>query len=185
MDSWVPGLVVALAIGIGLLWWDSRREKTGQGSYTARRVAMLVAAVQPRCEEEIVAAMTCELGNIDSMASNLFRAKSKEHAGVAWSGRRVDTLPERMFLALGKHHVYVFEYRLKLFGWDIGRQVARWPRDKTSVVAEYTATMVYFVVATSSGETHALEASVISRPGGRPALDFLKTIGAVDYRSTL
>ncbi len=148
-------------------------------------MARLVRTIQPYCAEKIIAAMPCSRGHADSTGSNLFATTSKEHAGAMRPGAGVDTLPENIFLALSFRWIYAFDYSPKLIGFDIKERVACWPRDEVSVLAEYTSTMIYFVMRTRSGESHALEVSAMSAPAGRPAVEFLHVLGAVDYRSTL
>jgi hypothetical protein len=152
---------------------------------TARRMARLVRTVQPYCAESIVAAMPCSRGHADSTGSDLFAARAKERAGGLRPGGGFATLPEHVFLALGSRWIYAFDYAPKLVGFEIKERVACWPKDEVSVLAEYTSTMVYFVIRTRSGESHALEVSAMSAPVGRPAVEFLHILGAVDYRSTL
>jgi hypothetical protein len=146
-------------------------------------MAKLIRAVQPHCAEQVVAAIPCARGHLDTEASSLFVAKSKEPAGRVGPGVGLATLPERVFLAFGSRWIYAFDYSPKLLGYEIKQQVACWPRDEVSVVAEYTSTMIYFVMTTRSGESHAFEVSAMSMPAGRPAVEFLDIVGAVDYRS--
>jgi hypothetical protein len=148
-------------------------------------MARLVRAVQPYCAENIVAATPCSRGRADSTGSNLFAAREKERASGVRPGVGFGTLPEHVFLALGSRWIYAFDYTPKLVGFEIKERVACWPRDEVSVLAEYTSTMLYFVVRTRSGENHALEVSVMSAPAGQPAVEFLHMLGAVDYRTTL
>ena len=148
-------------------------------------MAKLVRAVQPYCAENIVAAMPCSRADTDSGGSNLFRLRSKDLASGMQPSGISGRLPERVFLALGSRWIYAFNYAPQLVGFKIKERVACWPRDEVSALAEYTSTMVYFVMRTRSGESHALEVSAMSAPVGRPAVEFLHILGAVDYRSTL
>ncbi|OFW56552.1 MAG: hypothetical protein A2133_08540 [Actinobacteria bacterium RBG_16_64_13] len=148
-------------------------------------MARLVRTVQPYCAENIVAAMPCSRGHADSTGSSLFAARKKEQASGLRSGGGLGALPEDVFLALGSRWIYAFDYTPKLVGFEIKERVACWPKDEVSVLAEYTSTMVYFVIRTRSGESHALEVSAMSAPAGRPAVEFLHLLGAVDYRATL
>jgi hypothetical protein len=144
---------------------------------TSRRMAKLVRAVQPYCDENIVAAVPCSRGHADATGSSLFAARTKELAHRVRPGDGIDALPENVFLALGSRWIHAFDYSPKLFGFRIKKQVARWPRDKTTVVAEYTSTMIYVVITTRSGESHALEVSALSTPAGRPTVEFFDIVG--------
>ena len=146
-------------------------------------MAKLVRAIQPYCKEEIVAAMPCTRGEADSTGSDLFTRRAREVASGVRPAGNFDSLPEYVFLALGTHSLYAFDYRPKLFGYEIKMQVACWPRNEVSVVAECTATMAYFVITKSSGESYALEISAMSYPVGRSAVEFLSILGGSTRRT--
>ena len=60
--------------------------------------------------------------------------------------------------------------------FKVKKEVARWPKDEVSVVAEKTSTMATFVLTTSSGESYPLE--VPTMMGGKELVDvFLKALG--------
>jgi hypothetical protein len=138
---------------------------------TMKQIAKMVDALQPHCDEEIVAAMTCS--HAGSMSSLLV---SKLMGGIG-AGTKSSSLPNPVFIAVGSRSIYAFDYAPRGFKFKIKKEVARWPKDEVSVVAEKTSTMATFVLTTSSGESHPLE--VPTMMGGKELVDaFLKALGA-------
>jgi len=137
---------------------------------TMRQMAKMVDALQPHCDEEIVAAMTCS--HAGSMSSVLV---SKLMGGIG-AGTKSSNLPNPVFIAVGSKSIYAFDYAPRGFKFKIKKEVARWPKDEVSVVAEKTSTMATFVLTTSSGESYPLE--VPTMMGGKELVDvFLKALG--------
>ncbi|MGW8180454.1 MAG: hypothetical protein ACWGQW_17095 [bacterium] len=116
-----------------------------------KQMAKMVDALQPYCDEEIVAAMTCS--HAGSMSSGL---ASKFLGGIGAGGKTSD-LPNPVFIAVGPHTVYAFDYKPRGFKFKIKREVARWPRDEVSVQVEKTGMMTSFTLNTASGESYPLE----------------------------
>jgi hypothetical protein len=137
---------------------------------TMKQMAKMVDALQPHCEEEIVAAMTCS--HAGSMSSGLI---SKLFGGFG-GGAKSSNLPNPVFIAVGSKSIYAFDYAPRGFNFKIKKEVARWPRDEVSVEAENTGAMATFVLTTGSGESYHFE--VPTMMGGRELVDvFLGAIG--------
>jgi len=137
---------------------------------TMKQMAKMVDALQPHCEEEIVAAMTCS--HAGSMSSGLI---SKLFGGFG-GGAKSSNLPNPVFIAVGSKSIYAFDYAPRGFNFKIKKEVARWPRDEVSVEAENTGAMATFVLTTGSGESYHFE--VPTMMGGRELVDvFLSAIG--------
>jgi len=138
---------------------------------TMKQMAKMVDALQPHCDEEIVAAMTCS--HAGSMSSLLV---SKLMGGIG-AGTKSSNLPNPVFIAVGSKSIYAFDYAPRGFKFKIKKEVARWSKDEVSVVAEKTSTMATFVLTTNSGESYPLE--VPTMMGGKELVDvFLKALGA-------
>jgi hypothetical protein len=137
---------------------------------TVKQMAKMVDALQPHCDEEIVAAMTCS--HAGSMSSVLV---SKLMGGVG-AGAKSSNLPNPVFIAVGSKSIYAFDYAPRGFKFKIKKEVARWPKDEVSVVVEKTGTMATFVLTTASGESYPLE--VPTMMGGKELVDmFLEALG--------
>jgi hypothetical protein len=148
---------------------------------TSKRMAKLIAAAQPLCTEEITAAVTCNRAHSDSAGSDLLTAGWKPLAGARVRRRVLGPVPD-VLLAVGSRSFWAFECAPKVFGIEIKRLVASWPRDGVRVVAEKTMMMIYVIVAPRSGERHAFELSAMSMRGAQLAIAFLDAVGAKDYR---
>ncbi|RLC98044.1 MAG: hypothetical protein DRI46_11980 [Chloroflexi bacterium] len=137
---------------------------------TMKQMAKMVDAVQPHCDEEIIAAMTCS--HAGSMSSVLV---SKLMGGIG-GGMKSSDLPNPVFIAVGAKSIYAFNYAPKGFKFKIKKEVLRWSKDEVSVVAEMTSTMATFVLTMDSGEIYPLE--VPTMMGGKELVDvFLKALG--------
>jgi hypothetical protein len=140
---------------------DSKQEK---------KMAKMVDAVQPHCDEPIVAAMTCS--HAGSMSSTLI---SKFTGGIGAMAKSSD-LPNPVFIAVGANTIYAFDYKPRGFKFKIKKEVARWPRNEVSVTSDKSAGMCQFVITTSSGESYPLE--VPTMMGGKELVDmFLQALG--------
>lgn len=116
-----------------------------------KQMAIMVNAVQPYCEEKIMAAMTCS--HAGSMSSLLM----SKLLGGAGAGGRTSDLPNPVFIAVGDKTVYAFAYQPRGFKFKIGKEAARWLKDEVKIIYEQASTMCYFSLNTSSGESYALE----------------------------
>ncbi len=135
-----------------------------------KQMAKMVDAVQPHCNEEIVAAMTCS--HAGSMSSFLV-SKLTGIGGMVQSS----DLPNPVFIAVGANTIYAFDYAPKGFNFKIKKEVARWPKNDISVLAEKSKMMVTFVLTTGSGESYPFE--VATMMGGKELVDmFLDALGA-------
>jgi len=140
---------------------DPKREK---------QMARMVDAVQPHCDEPMLAAMTCS--HAGSMGSTLLY----KLAGGIGAPTRSSNLPNPVFIAVGANTVYAFDYKPRGFKFKIKKEVARWPRDEISVAAEKSRGMCQFVIAMGSGESYPLE--VPTMMGGEELVDmFLQALG--------
>ena len=122
---------------------------------TMKQMAKMIDAVQPHCDEEIVAAMICS--HAGSMRSMLV---PKLLGGIG-GGKKSTRLPNPVFIAVGNQTIYAFKYTPRGFNYKIKKEVARWPKDEVSVEVEKTSMMASFVLTTGSGESHSLEVSTI------------------------
>lgn len=130
---------------------------------TMKQMAKMVEAVQPHCDETIVAAMTCShAGSMSSMLASKF-------AGGIGAIRKSSDLPNPVFIAVGSKSVYAFKYAPRGFKFKIKKEVARWPKNKINVSVEKTRTMVKFAILTDSGEYYPLELSTLM--GGKELID--------------
>jgi hypothetical protein len=137
---------------------------------TMMQMAKMVDALQPHCDEEIVAAMTCS--HAGSMSSVLV----SKLMGGAGAGAKSSNLPNPVFIAVGSKSIYAFDYAPRGFKFKIKKEVARWPKDEVNVVAEKTNTMATFVLTTASGEHYPLEVPTLM--GGRELVEvFLDALG--------
>jgi hypothetical protein len=129
---------------------------------TMKQMAKMVDALQPHCDEEIVAAMTCS--HAGSMRSVLV---PKLFGGIG-AGRKPSTLPNPVFIGVGSNSIYAFKYAPRGFKFKI--------KDEVSVEVEKTRTMATFVLTTGSGESHHLE--VATMMGAEELVDvFLEALG--------
>lgn len=135
-----------------------------------KQMAVMVDAVQPHCDEPIVAAMTCS--HAGSMGSTLL---SKFMGGAGAPGKSFD-LPNPVFIAVGSATVYAFDYKPRGFKFKIKKEAARWPRDKVSVAIEEAPAMITFIMTVASDRSYPLEVPVAF--GGRDLVDmFLNSFG--------
>ena len=136
---------------------------------TMKQMAKMVDALQPHCDEQIVAAMTCS--HAGSMSAVLV---SKLPGGIV-GGTRSSDLPNPVFIAVGSETVYAFDYAPKGFKFKIKGEVARWPKEELDVAVEKASGMVTFVLTTGSGENYPLE--VPTMMGGGALVDvFLEAL---------
>ena len=135
-----------------------------------KQMAKMVDALQPHCDEEIVAAMTC------SHAGSMSSVLASKLMGGAGAGTKTSNLPNPVFIGVGSKSIYAFDYAPRGFKFKIKKEVARWPKDEVSVVAEKSRAMVTFVLTTGSGESYAFE--VPTMMGGKELVDmFLEALG--------
>jgi hypothetical protein len=138
---------------------------------TVKQMAKMVDALQPHCDEELVAAMTCS--HAGWMSSLLI---SKLTGGFG-AGRKSSHLPNPVFIAVGSKSIYAFDYAPRGFKFKIKKEAARWPKDKVHVVSEKTRTMTTFVLTTDSNERYPFEVSTMM--GGKELVDeFLKALSS-------
>lgn len=138
---------------------------------TMKQMAKMVDAVQPHCDEEIVAAMTC------SHAGSMSSALVSKLMGGLLGGAKSSNLPNPVFIAVGAKSIYAFKYAPRGFKFKIKKEVARWPKDEVSVAAKMTSTMATFTLTAGSDESYSLE--VPTMMGGKELVRvFLEALGA-------
>ena len=120
-----------------------------------KQMARMVDAVQPHCDEQIVAAMTCS--HSGSMGSALVGSI----LGGLGGGSSSCDLPNPVFIAVGPESIYAFDYKPRGFKFKIKKEVARWPRAEMSIDVEETGRMCYFTMTTSGGESYAMEVPTV------------------------
>jgi hypothetical protein len=134
-----------------------------------KQMSKMADALQPHCDEPIVAAMTCS--HAGSMSSVLV---SKLLDGAGGTTQSID-LPNPVFIAVGSKSIYAFDYAPRGFKFKIKKEVARWPKDEVNVQSENTGTMATFVLTTGSGESYRFE--IPTMMGGRQLVDaFLEAL---------
>ena len=135
-----------------------------------KQMAKMVDAVQPYCDEHIIAAMTCS--HAGSMSAALV-SKLMYGAGVP-SG--YSDLPNPVFIAVGESNIYAFDYKPRGFKFKIKKEVARWPRNEVRLTSEETSMMITFILTTSPDNSYPLEVPIAM--GGRELVHrFLEAIG--------
>jgi hypothetical protein len=138
---------------------------------TMKQMAKMTDAVQPSCDEKIVAAMTCS--HAGSMSSLLVSKFLGGAGGIA----KTSKLPNPVFIAVGDKTIYAFDYAPRGFKFKIKKEVGRWPKSEVRVVGEQTSTMANFAISTSSGEYYALEVPTVF--GGKELVEmFFDALGA-------
>ncbi|MFC2025579.1 hypothetical protein ACFLUC_00105 [Chloroflexota bacterium] len=137
---------------------------------TLKQMAKMVDALQPHCDEQIAAAMTCS--HAGSMSSGLL---TKLFGGFG-GGAKSSNLPNPVFIAVGSKSIYAFDYAPRGFNFKIKKEAARWSRDEVSVEAENTGVMANFVLNTGSGESYHFE--IPTMMGGRELVNiFFSALG--------
>ena len=137
---------------------------------TKKQMAKMVDALQPHCDEQIAAAMTCSLAG--SMGSLLI---SRLLGGSGGSVQSVK-LPNPVFIAVGPKSIYAFDFAPRGFNYKIKKEVARWPKDEVGIEAENTGAMATFTLTTGSGESYSFE--IPTMMGGRELVDaFFEALG--------
>jgi len=128
---------------------------------TMQQMNKMVDAVQPSCDEQIVAAMTCSRSG--SMSSALVGSGllSKLFGGGGGGGKKSLKLPNPVFIAVGSQSIYAFDYAPRGFKFKIKKQVARWSKDELDVVIKNTGAMVTFDLITALGESYSLEVTTM------------------------
>ena len=140
------------------------------GSKQEKQMAKMVDSVQPHCDEEIIAAMTC------SHAGSMSAVIASKLMGGAGMSVETTRLPNPVFIAVGENTIYAFKYKPRGFKFKIKKEVARWPKAEVSVSVEETSMMCYFGLTTGSGETHPMEVPLMM--GGRELVHmFLDALG--------
>ena len=135
-----------------------------------KQMAKMVDSVQPKCDEQIVAAMSC------SHAGSMSSVLTSKLMGGAGAVTKSSKLPNPVFIAVGSNTVYAFDYAPRGFKFKIKKEAARWPKGELNVVVEKTNMMTTFVLTTSSGENHPLE--IPTMMGGKELVDvFLDALG--------
>jgi hypothetical protein len=140
---------------------------------TEKQMAKMIGAVQPHCDEQISAAMTCS--HAGSMSSVLLSKLMGAMGGIGAISKSSD-LPNPVFIAVGTNTIYAFKYKPRWFTFKIKKEVARWPKNEVKVAAEETSMMCYFVLNTGSGEYYPMEVPIMM--GGKELVHmFLDALG--------
>jgi len=138
---------------------------------TKKQMAKMVDALQPHCDEQIAAAMTCSLAG--SMGSLLI---SRLLGGSGGSVQSVK-LPNPVFIAVGTKTIYAFDYAPRGFNFKIKKEVVRWPKDEVRLESKNTGAMATFTLTTGSGESYSFE--IPTMMGGRELVNvFFKALGS-------
>jgi hypothetical protein len=118
---------------------------------TEKQMAKMVEALQPHCDEQIIAAMTCShAGSMGSLfISKLF--------GGFGAGTKSSNLPNPVFIAVGTKTIYAFDFAPRGFNYKIKKEAARWPKHEVTVEAKNTGAMATFILTTGSGEDYSFE----------------------------
>ncbi|MEN8154412.1 MAG: hypothetical protein ABFR75_10360 [Acidobacteriota bacterium] len=130
-----------------------------------KQMAVMTDAVQPHCDENIIAAITCSHGG--TIARTLIAKIFLGGFGASWG---TSGLPNPVFIAVGKKNVYAFSYKPRGFKFKIKKEVARWPKNELRVETDMTGKMYKFKLSTPSDESYSLEIPVMF--GGRELAQF-------------
>lgn len=119
------------------------------------QMKIMTDAVQPYCDEDIIAAMTCS--HSGSTGRTLISKIFFGGFGASWG---TSSLPNPVFLAVGKENIYAFDYKPRGFKFKIKKEAARWSRKDVIVEAETEGKMYSFTISTPNGEKFPLEIPV-------------------------
>ena len=134
-----------------------------------KQMAIMTDAVQPHCDEKIVAALTC------SHAGTMSKTLLSKLVGEIFTPGKSFNLPNPVFIAVGTDNVFAFNYKPRMFKFKIKKEAARWSKNEIDIKFEDTGKMIYFVMKTSSGEAYSFEVPVVF--GGRELVQiFLKEL---------
>ena len=137
---------------------------------TKKQMAKMVDALQPHCDEQISAAMTC------SHAGSMFSVLVSKLLGGTGGSMQSINLPNPVFIAVGSKSIYAFDYAPRGFNFKIKKEVARWSKEEVTVESKNTGAMASFILTTDSGESFHLE--VPTMMGGRELVDvFFEALG--------
>jgi len=118
---------------------------------TEKQMAKMVDAVQPHCDENIVAAMTCsQAGSMSSLVI------PKILTGLG-GGKKPIKIPNPAFIAVGSETIYIFDYKPRGFKFKIKKEVMRWSRDELSIETENEGGMATFSLTTGTGDSYPFE----------------------------
>ena len=149
---------------------------------TKKQMAKMVDALQPHCDEQIVAAMTCSLaGSMSSLLiGGLVTQLISMLQGRSGRGSQSVKLPSSVFIAVGSKSIYAFDFAPRGFNYKIKKEVARWPRGEVSVESKNSGVMATFTLTTGSGESYSFE--ITTAMGGRELVDvFFEALGGTQY----
>ena len=143
-----------------------------------KQMAKMVDALQPHCDEPIVAAMTCS--HAGSMSSLVFGGLATQLfsmlQGRSGSGSQSVKLPDSVFIAVGSKSIYAFDFAPRGFNYKIKKEVARWPREQVRVESKNSGVMATFTLTTGSGESYPFE--IATAMGGRELVEvFFEALG--------
>jgi len=145
---------------------------------TKKQMAKMVDALQPHCDEQIAAAMTCSLAG--SMSSLLIGGLVTQLISMLLGRSRRSSqsvkLPNPVFIAVGSKFIYAFDFAPRGFNYKIKKEVVRWPRGEVSVASKNTGAMATFALTTGSGESYHFE--IPTMMGARELVDvFFEALG--------
>jgi uncharacterized protein YqcC (DUF446 family) len=140
----------------------------------------MIAAVQPYCDEELIAAHTFQAagGWASGVLSGLV------YRGLFWRTprhvrERTGGLPEMVILAVGPTKVFVFPYRTKRMQLDIGPPVRVWSRDDLRVTSKKRLVASKLTIDVSStGDHHELESTSMTGRLGKMTLAMFDLLGS-------
>jgi hypothetical protein len=133
---------------------------------TERRMAKMVGVVRPYCRDEIIAALPWDL-SLKQPSENTAHSPSVKNSGQTSLSSGPGLLPGRVFIAVGHESIYCFDFAPTLFGFNIKRQVACWPRHGAIVTAERANMMTWLFLTTDLGERHSFETATMTLPKGQ------------------
>lgn len=135
-----------------------------------KQMAKMVDALQPHCDEKIVAAMTCS--HAGSMGSLLFSKLLGGAGGLAKTSR----LPNPVFIAVGSDSIFAFDFAPRGFNYKIKKQAGRWLKDQVRVTTKRARGMANFVLETDEGESYTFE--IVTMMGGGELVEmFFEALG--------
>jgi hypothetical protein len=138
-------------------------------------MARMIGVVRPYCQDEIIAALLWDR-SLAQPSKRTADSLSMKNSGRTSSSPGPGLLPGRVFIAVGRESIHCFDFAVTLFGLNIKRQVACWPRHGTSATAERANMMTWLFLTTDLGERHSFETTTMTLPKGQLVEAFLAAL---------
>lgn len=143
---------------------------------TAKSAAKMLRIVRPHCHEEITAALPWDRSRaqVSWMTADDLPGRNAGKTGLSVGPGFLD---DQVFIAVGSGSIYCFDFAPKVFGFEIKRQVACWPRHEIRATAQRTNMVTYLFITTRLGEKHSFETTTMSVSKAQLVEAFLAALG--------